>query len=187
MRKFLNNPRVVVPLACAAVGFVAWESLRGSSGGGRGIGGAIAATAEGFDAAEDAGAGGEATAENAAAAASLTGSEMFVAAGGRDPFAVRVVAPAAAETSVEPAAPSNTSTLKLAAVWLQGAEAFVAINRQIFKVGDDAADGVAIESVTREGAWLRLPSGRQFLPVGREVTFAAPAKIAVAAALAVTP
>jgi hypothetical protein len=96
---------------------------------------------------------------------------MFVASGSRDPFAARPTAVLANENSVE--APGKMETLKLAAVWLQGADGFVAINTQVYRVGDVVA-GASVESVTREGAWMQLPSGRQFLPVGREVTYAAP-------------
>lgn len=165
MRKLLNKPWFVGLLASLAVGLVAYEGLgfRASAASVR-----HAVTVEDVDSTETS----EKRAENAPE--NLAAIDMFVAAGSRDPFAGRLNPGGTSEKSVE-STPATMQTLKLAAVWLQGAESFVAINAQICRVGD-AVSGISIESVTREGAWLQLPSGRQFLPVGREVTFAAPPK-----------
>jgi hypothetical protein len=163
MRKQLNNPWVVGPLACIAIGLVALQGIglpsRHSSPGGAPI------------AAGEAGENGEPTKETAAPG--LTAAEMFVSAGTRDPFAARQDAKTAADR--EAAEPSKSETLKLAAVWLQGEESFVSINSRICRAGEYVGSAV-IESVTREGAWLSLPSGRQFLRIGREVTFSSGAK-----------
>jgi hypothetical protein len=165
MRKLLNKPWVVGLLASFAIGLVAYEGLglRASAASVR-----PAVAVEEVDSSEKPEKQGENATENLAAV------DMFVAAGSRDPFAARPNPAGMSDKSVE-SIPATMQTLKLAAIWLQGADSYVAINAQICRVGD-AISGASIESVTREGAWLQLPSGRQFLPVGREVTFAAPPK-----------
>jgi len=163
MRKLLNKPWVVGLLASIAVALVAYEGLGLS---------ARAASVQPAMPAEDVLVADPAAPAAENASQNLAAVEMFVASGSRDPFAARPISVSATEKPAESAA---METLKLNAIWLQGADSFVAINGEVFRAGDAIA-GASIESVTREGAWLQLPAGRQFLPVGREVTYAAPQK-----------
>jgi hypothetical protein len=175
MRKLLNKPWVVGLLALCAVGLVAFQGFGFSTIREKVLSVSAVQAPETAEAEETK---AEAVTDN------LTATDMFFVAGSRDPFAPRVTATASTEKAAESTS-TAMQTLKLAAVWLQGAESFVAINAQICRVGDAVA-GASIESVTREGAWLRLPNGRQFLPVGREVTFAAPLKRGLSSALVVS-
>jgi hypothetical protein len=164
MRKLLNKPWFVAALAVTAVGLCAYESLGSPKAAKR-------------PARIDPGvvSGGAALPEpdaTAPTASSLAAIEALEVASSRDPFAPRPVpnAPAAAETAT-----GSLETLRLGAVWLQGGEALAAINSRIFRSGETIG-AATVESVTREGAWLVLPSGRKFLPVGAELTHKVPAR-----------
>lgn len=68
----------------------------------------------------------------------------------------------------------ETESLRLTAIWEQGATLLLVINNHIQEVGDRIGR-LTIESADIEGVWLTHWKGRDFLPFGGEFTLVTPA------------
>lgn len=92
----------------------------------------------------------------------------------RDPFAPRAAREPTPSTPAE-----QRETIQLSGVWVQGGTALGVVNDRICRPGE-MVGGATIDEITAEGIWLTHPQGRDFVAVGRSVTFAAPSRPATA-------
>lgn len=90
-----------------------------------------------------------------------------------DPFAPRRQRRTEEPTATE-AAPSETETVHLSAVWEQDGTTFVVLNGRICRPGD-VIGRVTIESADRDGVWLTHWKGRDYLHLGQDFTLVTPA------------
>jgi hypothetical protein len=176
MRKFLNNPVVVVALALAAAALVYQQVATGAKPGPA----RVALPMEAYPPEED-------TLDHGETPATLD-ANLFafkVPAHVRDPFAARprdFVAPPVEEHGNLP-----QTTFTVSAVWMQNDQVLAVVNQQIRRVGE-MVGFVTVDSITRDGAWIRHGQGREFVAVGRHVSLTPPPRSAAAARLlAVAP
>lgn len=172
MRKLLNNPWVVVGLACAALGLVARTVLSQSS-----------SSAPPSETALDQN-GSDASSGDASAASSIDPKaalkEMAVSSL-RDPFVSRTSAAIATVVAQTPE-PDLTDSVAVSAVWIQNGKTYLLVNNQVRQVGDQIGR-ITLESATREGVWLRHWKGRNFVSVGGAFILVTPAREAAALSL----
>jgi hypothetical protein len=170
MRKLLNNPWVVGALALAALVFVGMPLLpRQSAAESTDSSSAVADDGVSLDES------GEQTLPAGAAPSDIAVAlkELAITTPLRDPFAARTKALPASVIAEQAAVPDSVDTLRLSAIWIQGANTFVLINGAIRQAGD-AFSRFKIESATREGVWVTHWKGRDFLSLGSDFTLITP-------------
>jgi len=166
MRKLLNNPWIVAPLALVALA-CATRSLwpeRLSQG--------VAATLVVANKAEpmpvDAPPAGSLAAQPGDDLTALTGTSVR-----RDPFAPGTKTSSVVAT-VEQAKPDFVETVHLSALWVQEGETYAVINGNIVRPGDEIGR-VKIESASADGVWLAHWQGRDHLALGADFILRTPA------------
>jgi hypothetical protein len=165
MRKLLNNPWVVGGLAVAALAFVAMPLLP-KWGSGPSPSPVVDDTTSVEGSADDS------VGANAPSNITLALKDLVVGAP-RDPFAGRTKVQAQAAVAEVAAVPDSVDTLRLSAIWVQGADTFVLINGAIRQAGDEFSR-FKIESAARDGVWVTHWKGRDFLSLGTEFTLVTP-------------
>ena len=167
MKKLLNNPWVVGALALAALALVGMSLLpkRASNE-------AQVYSTEGSASAELADHGSE-LGEGGATDVSAALKELAIAGTPRDPFSSRTKAALIAPFDEQTPVPDSVDTLRLSAIWVQGATTFVLINGSIRQVGDEFSR-FKIESTSRDGVWVTHWKGRDFLSLGVDFTLTTP-------------
>ncbi|WP_404423137.1 hypothetical protein [Nibricoccus sp. IMCC34717] len=164
MRKWLNNPWFVGPLACVAFALCAWSVLAPQH-----TGSAQAPTPEAVPEAGPLSSSADAPATVAQAAALDNIREVFPVG--------RKAADDAAATAPAPTDLSETFTLS--AVWSQGSTVLAIINGRLCSAGDSIGSAT-IASVTSDGVWVDHIKGRRLLTLGRPLSLTIPGKAAPA-------
>jgi hypothetical protein len=172
MRKLLNNPWVVGALALAALAFVGMPLLPRQSAGGSPDSQSSVVVDDAVSVDET----GEETLPAGAAPSdiALALKELAITTPLRDPFAARIKTLPASVIAEQAPVPDSVDTLRLSAIWIQGANTFVLINGAIRQAGD-AFSRFKIESATRDGVWVTHWKGRDFLSLGTDFTLITPA------------
>lgn len=175
MRKLLNNPWVVGALALAALAFVGMPLLPRQSA----VVSPESTDSHALVVVDDAvsvdGSGEETLpAGSAPTDIALALKELAIATPLRDPFAARTKALPALVFAEQAPVADSVDTLRLSAIWIQGATTFVLINGAIRQAGD-VFSRFKIESATRDGVWVTHWKGRDFLSLGTDFTLITPA------------
>lgn len=167
MRKLLNNPWVVGGLALVALAFVGMPLLPKQN--------PVDSPSPVVDDVRSLEPSDDETLQAGVASSdiALALKELAIATPLRDPFAARAKAVPATLIAEQASVPDSVDTLRLSAIWLQGAETFVLINGSICQEGDEFSR-FKIESVTREGVWVTHWKGRDFLSMGTDFTLITP-------------
>jgi len=168
MRKLLNNPRLVFPLALAAIAFGARAALPGKFDGARAAGPSQAAALQRSSLTEAAVTDAAPVSIEAALAAVKIPAEIH------NPFGSSAIQPAAAAVPGH-AQPDNLDTLQLSAIWTENGSTWVLINGRIQRSGDRVGR-IRIESAGQDGVWVEHWKGRDFIALGETFTLATPAR-----------
>jgi hypothetical protein len=99
--------------------------------------------------------------------------ELPISSTARDPFSTRTKAAVLTSLGDQNPVPDAVDTLRLSAIWIQGATTFVVINGSIRQAGDEFSR-FKIESTTRDGVWVTHWKGRDFLALGADFTLTTP-------------